>query len=439
MQLGEISSLSDVPGFEALRGASQKFKIEFTLFGSSVRRLAGFILSNKTYDIFNLAPYTSDFDMIYTGAESIKGELIDYLSIEFPYFDHFRWQIYSEFDYDIFKNARLYNHIVPASLITLSTDPFIGWIDDFGGIDDIKTGKYRFIKNEFYHLSPLYKLRRDLDVFSKIIFYNILLEDNRTHLGQAPLISYNEKQIKTIVESLVSSDYLRKRFRYLLNGFRARVYLLNNLHNLYIMEELRGFLAQIDHVSKNDDRYPFSFNFSNELEFVKNKGQVISSVINGDLTRLELSIGPWWMEGEALSKFNNLIKIYFEGYSLERNQKILASTPSLSFSIGKASCSHMSLNTVHEFIYFCLPIDSSNLNIESENLSTILNMQGNGKSEFFNCPCVCEYNGDDHFCQNIIRIRINIGMLFEQAPRYFNTNEVTFQVFLIQRQLDSDD
>ena len=115
------------------------------------------------------------------------------------------------------------NNIIPVNLMRLSTQGHSGIWDPWGGLNDLKAGSYRFIRNGFYKESPLYTEGQDLELFSALLYLQVVLEARLPidALGIQPGwktaqdVFAEASTDRTVMIALQESAYLRSRLLYL--------------------------------------------------------------------------------------------------------------------------------------------------------------------------------------------------------------------------------
>src|ERR1700677_2070100 len=174
-----IQTVYDIPGFAGLRKVTQAFGIDLYIYGGFVRRL---ITSLRNFDTSlpypeELAFFSSDIDVVHSGKSNQTPEISDALVEAIPFGESIRWQIKSSEEFSIFEAAIPFNGIVPANLMSINSFETWGIKDEWHGQDDIRHRVYRYIRNGFYKRSPLFQAGRDLEIFSALLYFKILVDD----------------------------------------------------------------------------------------------------------------------------------------------------------------------------------------------------------------------------------------------------------------------
>src|SRR5262249_13284930 len=106
MILGGIRSLWDIHGLEQLRKVCSTHCVHFTAFGGFMRRLMLVLIqtsqSGDQWDLFDLAPFASDIDLIHTGNAEQNDLLLQSIVYEIPWGECFRWQLRSVHDNGVY-------------------------------------------------------------------------------------------------------------------------------------------------------------------------------------------------------------------------------------------------------------------------------------------------------------------------------------------------
>src|SRR5207248_194030 len=166
-------SLYDIQGLSELRTICRLFGIQVTAYGSMIRRLLSSQSNNP--DLFELTPFASDIDLIHTGSTDQTPKILDAIYEHVPLAECFRWELRSVEEYAVYEQAMRTNGVTPANLMSMSTDPSQRFRDPWDGESDIRERRFRYVRNGFYEESPLYKAGRDLEIFSVLLYFRVLL------------------------------------------------------------------------------------------------------------------------------------------------------------------------------------------------------------------------------------------------------------------------
>jgi hypothetical protein len=263
-----VLSLADVPGLAGLAEVADRFGVDITAHGSVLRHLVSrasggsirstvgdyFVATPEAgLQLFDLTPYAADIDLIHSGPDSLTDRLYDEILNTVPSAECFRWQLISATENASRVQALRCSAIIPANLMTLSTGSTQGIYDPWTGVEDIVTPKYRFIRNGFFVDSPLYRSLRDLEVFSALHYFRILLaefHDIHDIEAQPGFDDAREvvKDATTIPDTLLrlqKSDYLRARLVYLFQSLCAAARSSRTLRLVLVRSHLRAFVAMI--------------------------------------------------------------------------------------------------------------------------------------------------------------------------------------------------
>jgi len=233
-----IRSLADVPGLEKLSVAANSLGVNVTAHGSLLRHLVShcgkssvraahgetvIVTPADRLELFDITPFTSDIDLIHSGDDTLTARLYEAILNTVPFAECFRWQLISANQDAERVQALRCSAIIPANLMTLSTASRKGIHDPWRGADDIQSSSYRFIRNGFFTGSPLYHSLRDMEVFSTLHYFRILLSnlDSIEAMQDQPgFQSARDVVLAATADQdtalrLQRSDYLRARTLYL--------------------------------------------------------------------------------------------------------------------------------------------------------------------------------------------------------------------------------
>ena len=109
---------------------------------------------------------------------------------------------------------------------------------------------------------------------------------------------------------------------------------------------------------------------------------------------------------------------------------------------GKAVCSHLSNNHVHEFIHFAV-LGKPDWDISGEDMTVVIALIAKRNTnlyiDFLPLPCVCELNliqSRNESLYKILTIRINTGSVLVLAKYYTflhrRTENVSIQIFVMK-------
>jgi hypothetical protein len=222
-----MPTIYDIEQLRALANIADSLSVRFKLHGGVAFRFAleqvragQGELSSKA-DLFDLAPFTADVDLLHSGPNLKTDQVRNAILLHVPHADCFRWEVRSELTQSDFTVASAHEAQIPARSLSLTA---FGFEDPLNGMDDINSRRFRFIRKPFYReLSPLYKKGRSLELFPALIYLQTLFE---AHLSYAEWTDQPDIESASTVfeeaianetrESLITSPYLRTRFAYLL-------------------------------------------------------------------------------------------------------------------------------------------------------------------------------------------------------------------------------
>ncbi len=209
-------SFESISSLNPFAEVSRRLGIRLTLRGGLVRRLvrtAIYEASELDSDdlLFRLTPFASDIDVEHSGQSDLSARIREELLGSVPAAASIRLEIRSEWESYIFGRARRFQAFAPVLSMSLSSD---GFRDPEGGTLDIARRRYRFSRNELYQHSILYRRKRDLEIFSMLLFLKAVLED-----GASPPENFLGELEKVRSGMEVSEGgYLDARLFYLLAG-----------------------------------------------------------------------------------------------------------------------------------------------------------------------------------------------------------------------------
>jgi hypothetical protein len=346
----DIQTLYDVPGFDGLREVTRQFHCELVAHGGFVRRIATWLRDRDSLpEPEELSSFSSDIDLIHTGrpanTEAISAAIIDSI----PFGEAIRWQIRSVEESDIFDASMPFNGIIPANLMSLTTSTPWGIRDQWHATDlDIANRKYRYIRNGFYTRSPLFRSGRDLEIFSALLYFKILVEDvpfnrdfgDQPGLNDAKQVVHSACSSLAAITSLQESAYLRARL----------IYLMKDLRSLQVRsdawrEQIPAFgLDRLADYLNDDEMFGLGEQVSSLL--TTSGPIIISARLGGDQYRLPDSTAPWsfdfnpshqFKSPEASAQLTAPLGIYQR--SLGPGQTIVATSPRIPINPGVSSSS----------------------------------------------------------------------------------------------------
>lgn len=449
--------LFDVPGFENLQRVCTRFDINFTVFGGLVRNLArnlvlseGDVAHAQLPDLFDLTPFTSDIDLVHSGDTDLTPEIMEAIYRDVPTADCFRWQLRSVKSNAVFWEAMKSNGIIPANLMSLSTNATSGIKDDWNGSLDIKLNNYRYVRNGFYRTSPLYRAGCDLELLSSLLYFRVVLEAGRVepdahkrrhfsnHEGfeQAREVVREAGTEETFI-ALQKSDYLRARLLYLLKNLIAAG---NSRYKVKELLEGTGLYDFFDHVR---NRVPALQESLGELIESTQSVTVSASHLGGDVFRTPHATETWVTDHDAEQALQSVLqraqrlKSLDSGSELEKGVKVLLSSPQIELNKGASQSSQAGAGGIREFVHFAVPVSGWIWrNYKNEDLAAlaVLNAISEGApTSSFVLPAlsVCDiYVPQEGFDETLLLIRVNCWGGLEYAWQIFRSRSADFQVCL---------
>jgi hypothetical protein len=234
--------LFDVTGLDGLAEVCRRLHVRLQAHGGLVRRLSRHLHRQEPSvmgpGLFELMGFAGDVDLIHDGPDTLTGPVIAAIHDHVPHAECFRWEVRSARSQARFDTALLTSGIVPVNLMRLLTAPGSGVWDPWDGWKDIEKGKYRYIRNGFYHDSSLYKSGRDLECFSALLYCQALLEAGVTDFADAeqPGIEdaravFHDARSDHTRLALQEHAYLRARLLYLMSASSPRPTPLSSGHD----------------------------------------------------------------------------------------------------------------------------------------------------------------------------------------------------------------
>jgi PAS domain-containing protein len=372
MILSGIRSLWDIHGLEQLRKVCSTHGVHFTAFGGFLRHLMLKLIETSqtgdSWDLFDLVPFASDIDLIHTGSAEQTDLLLRSIVYEVPWGECFRWQLRSVHDNGIYWESMKVNNVIPASLMTLSTNSTDGIYDRWDGYRDYASRTFRYIRNGFYSESPLYRAGRDLELFSALLYYRVLFEagvrpdgfESQPGLTEAISVVGAAANSDDVRVRLEQSAYLRARLRYLCAGLTAsaRPADLHAAQETLALDELSESLSGVI--------------FDLPRILFPDAVLAVTAHLGGDTFRIPFRSPAWDEEAEAPARFEQALddlprRFVEQGdgtvdltagqrATLGPGQQILFASPSIDIFLGISESSHAGQGWLHEFVHFALPL-----------------------------------------------------------------------------------
>jgi pimeloyl-ACP methyl ester carboxylesterase len=396
-----------------------------------------------------LASFSSDIDVIHSGKTEDTVAITSALIASIPFGESIRWQVKSSKENSVFEASLPFNGVIPVNLMSLSTFGTWGVKDEWHGTNDIETGKYRYLRNGFYSDSPLFKMGRDVELFSALLYFKALVEDisfkSRNELDAQPGLS----EAKTVVHascssnallmSLQESSYLRARLLYLLKDLRSRELVRSQWKEdvpLFGLDRLVEYL-------KDDAMFGLGGQVSRLFE--DGGSIVISARLGGDQYRLPHTTEGWRIGGSSSPNFKTKVATTPETSAtapsvvLSDDQFLLAESPSIPITSGKSTSSQIG-DTIHEFFHMAIPIarrGSNGIPVSASDLSLLLEISPSSDDSrtpvLLSVPNVCsmEFEGSE----GMLYVRSNALGFLEYAKQITNSSaddEMLLRTFIVQ-------
>ncbi|MCP4151537.1 MAG: hypothetical protein GY757_27590 [bacterium] len=367
--------LFDIPGFECFQEICHQFDITITAHGGFVRRFVNAFLRaehmRQLPDLFQLTSFGSDIDLIHSGTPDITGHVYESIMKNIYGAECFNWEVRSQHENKIFADALKYSNIIPANLMTISTNHNRSFSDSWNGVSDIKNIKYRFIRNGFYQESPLYLSSRDLEIVSVLKYLVLLCEFIPVQFSIQEQPGFDE--ISEIVSeasslsniaTLQESAFLRAKLLYLFKQIYSCCLAPDFYNKIVKQVGLNRFLCNLKpHLGLLIERIE---------KIGKEPGAVLvsSSRIAGELYRMPHFVTGWKNGIDCIADFNETLN----GFNKFQNnlggpvfvasaQEVLLSSPPIEITPGtcKSDCSGESEDDSYrnELVHLAIPLFGS--------------------------------------------------------------------------------
>ena len=168
--------LDDLPPFAALRDIAKEFDVQLLLFGGAATRAAMY-LSYKPgfdFDLFDLAPFTSDFDVVHSGDCEKTAVITRAIRERVPFATWCRWSVmpaetWHEVESNILGGAEL-----PLRRIVFSTGESRPWPE--AALQDLKDRQVTINRSPEYQATSFAQEGRTVEVFTLLLALNTLAE-----------------------------------------------------------------------------------------------------------------------------------------------------------------------------------------------------------------------------------------------------------------------
>jgi hypothetical protein len=424
-------SLTDVSGLGRMRKVCARQGVEFVAIGGLVRNLARWMVRrgplSRDIKLFDCVPFLSDIDLLHNAEPEDTPRLTRALLRSIPFAEYFRWQVRSAKQQKEFAEALRLSNVIPVNLMSLSTAEEEGIRDPWDGARDLRERKYRFIRNGFYKESPLYRKGRDVEIFSTLMYYRVLLEDRLSpkEIEAQPGLDDARRVIEDACANhelrirLEDRAYLRMRLKYLLAGMMAVAdsNILEQVRESFRLDRLQSYLG-------HDDRLRFNLPVRNTL--------TTSPFLGGDTFRLP-SETEQWRSGmharremqQALEQTARPRQARWKAAELGEGQTVLLASPRFTMAAGTSRSSMAGPGIVQEFLHFAIPVfpeshDDDWYDMNSNDLSVIGVLHATRSwgdvALLFSPPAVVSWGrADFDDSRKHALVRINCAGLFEHA------------------------
>jgi hypothetical protein len=418
----DVGSLSQINGLEPLEDICKRFNIELTAHGSTVRRL----VSRGNTSIFDLAPFTSDLDLVHSAGPDKTASIKAAILSEVPFGEALRLELHDASTAKAYRVAAAHSGIIPALTLRLGTQTD-GIVDTWHGIDDIERRTYRFIKNGFFRDSPLYAAGRDLDLMSALLYLRVALDDdlderliNQPGLNSAELVIRETTSNSDALTRLARFPELVARLTYQLLGVRfAQPNALTDdapSFEALSMNTLRTYLAQNSQMSTIFDSI---FSASDEI----GASRTMSAHLGGSQFRFAIKQDERWTFNReelvesllaTVSVFREAIVTSAEAPTMDEGLTAVAGSPFMPIRPGVSTSSGKDSDEagVQEFAHFQVlaGMEGHVQTRASEDLSVIaVVFEGDVLKWVTTVPSHCEMRPIGGFVY--LHIRCNLGSM----------------------------
>lgn len=438
-----IRSIFDIGGFESLSPICERFNIALTLYGSTVRRLALLEqeglrpVSEYPVHLFHIIPATSDIDLVHTGHANLTATVRDAIFEQVPFSEYFRWEIKSFEEHAPYREAMKYNGIIPANLMSLSSNDRSGIQDPWKGKVDLREKRLRYIRNGFYKDSPLYKQNADLEFFSALLYFKAVLSSGipvgnlemQPGFAEARQVLVEANGDGEVMDRLARYDQLRMRLYYLLATLFAST--SSMMEKLQLRQKL-GL-----------DRWMSGKDTTSSMQSIFDANTfVISSYLGGDRfrCRIQNSDNGWAFGDDAQRLFKACCESYIRAdntrrkspLQLDKNQKVLFASPPIHVSHGN-SASSFGNEFIHVIGY--LPSNAAPACVTSTQLGCVAVMSSTppGQTAIVFAPLPSQIDLTHSMNTPLLKvvIRCNCHSLLESGLKDHQVTDATLSLFVV--------
>ena len=381
--------ISDIEQLSQLGEVAQQFSVKFRLHGGAAFRCVRLAsrrgVLEKPINLFDLTPFTADVDLLHSGTEKQTPEILQKILDAIPCADCFRWELRTESSQAAYSNALVVGGVIPARTISLVDDGITELLDPASGYQDISSSSYRYQLSPFFKTSKLYKIGRDLPVFSALLYLQTLFEGSvdvqkmSTQPGwpAARQVFLGHRDFQT-ASLLQSNAYLRGRFRYLLINAFASAPSASDFISVADQVGLSRFVEDVAPSFAPDATLLFDLS---KQEPTKSQTVLMSSSrIVGDVFRTPLTNTGWSNSPDDLK------------LALATPQRALLASPIIPLNAGVAPSKITSSDGEIEFLHFQLPAEVAGHMKEqwkADDLSALVSLRTNDESPWATLPLPC--------------------------------------------------
>jgi hypothetical protein len=443
-QLDYLLDIEDVQ-FELHGGVAYRFALRAGL-GTEVE---------EQIDLFDLTPFTADIDLLHSGPATPR--ILQQILAQVPNADCFRWEVRSHAQQQTLLEFAP-KSAIPARALRLTRDEIN---DPYGGLQDIRTRRFRFIRDLSYRQSPLFLGGRYLEVFLALLYLQTLFEAGLTpeELSQQPgredvgHIFFDATNTETQI-LLREHTYLRTRLSHLLTNCisSAPADIFWYTAELYGLRHFIGWVAETEGLV-TPELAAYLREFYSERRDGRHMVLSPSSPLRGGSHRLPFATELWVDQSSAALRFEKT------GVALPSRHVVLMASGEVPLSPGRAPKPYYEgappldelLGPIsgaiypQEFIYFALPHEyhDSLMNFGDANLSVLTAVRSwwwrflpTPRWTIFSLPAVVHRpHAEPVATSRRLYIRANSLGLFETLARFSGAK---VQFFLVGLRSDSE-
>lgn len=432
-----IGSIWDINQFAPLEEVSRRHKITFTLRGGVAFRLALMqqrapLEQQRTIDLFKLVRFTSDIDLIHTGSPDLTTNVLDDILSTVPIAPCFRWELHAEREIRQISANQAHSNFIPARLIEFTSEVPDGLQDPAEGLNDIRTGMFRYYRNPLFRKSSRYKSGQDIEIFSALLYLQTLAEaelslaQHKNQPGWPSICSvFKDATADPELPRLLQEHaYLRSRLRHLLLATAAAY---SERADFLAVAESCDLAQLILELTERARALPLEAALADFFGRRQGPNDLIlyeSDRLNGDTFRLRLSQENW----------KHFPADIIRAIQLAEPQILLAISPDITIESGSVkgisdSTGPLAANdfALQEFIYFELPSSQICLqhapspmdDVQEELLSAFLILHSHNKWIPLAVPAIVRRQRSTEGTYGRLAITMNcLGMLKEAAANH---------------------